>query len=114
MTVQSRVRDAGLLETITGAVAGHADRLEGVLVNAVVIDSARQNDKRPAFLKVSVFDDWVRNMRGGAALADAYIMLRIPRDVLEDVTSRPEAEPPIEPRTVLDQISEVPEDGGEP
>lgn len=47
------------------------------------MESARQNDKRPAYVKVMVPDDWIKNIRGTKELQDVYIVAHFPREVWE-------------------------------
>ena len=49
----------------------------------LIMDMARQNDKRPAWLKLAVPDDFVKNMKGRPNLLAAYALLKIPREVVE-------------------------------
>lgn len=48
---------------------------------------SRQNDKRPAKMELFVNDDWVLNLKGNPKLADAYLVVRIPRDVVDRAKS---------------------------
>lgn len=47
------------------------------------IESARQNDKRPAYVKLMVPDDWIKNIRGTAELQDIYMLCHFPREMWE-------------------------------
>lgn len=49
--------------------------------------AARQNEKRPAKLELFVPDDWVVNLTKNPKLSDAYLVMRIPREVVDRAKS---------------------------
>lgn len=52
--------------------------------NPFIIDTARQNDKRGAKIEMIVPDEWVKNLNGLREFKDAFIMVRVPREVVLD------------------------------
>lgn len=52
-------------------------------LSALLVEGARKNDKRPAWLKVMVPDDVVKNLWGKEGLRDEYLIVRIPREISE-------------------------------
>ncbi len=44
-----------------------------------VTDTGRLNEKRPAYVKMAVPDDWVKNLNGHQP-QDVYLMVRIPHE----------------------------------
>lgn len=71
-----------VLSLIHAAEKWHLLDMEAVAINSVVVDNARQNDKRPAYLKIFVPDSWALSLRGDSDLADLFVALRIPREAL--------------------------------
>jgi len=57
--------------------------VEIVLLESVVTDSARGSADRPGALKLAVSDAVVKNLRGDPAKRDAFLLVRIPRDLIE-------------------------------
>jgi len=76
---------------LTFALEKYPERVEMLALEDLVIESARQNDKRPAYVKLAVPDDMVKALRGprGTALQpDLVLLVRLPREVLERAESR--------------------------
>lgn len=48
-----------------------------------VMDTGRLNEKRPAYVKMAVPDDYVKNLKGDQP-QDIYLMLKVPHDVHEE------------------------------
>ena len=67
-----------LLSVITNAPAA----VELLPVNATVIDGARQNDRRPAWLRFGVPDGWAVNLLKNEKLVDGYILCRVDREFI--------------------------------
>lgn len=63
------------------------ERVESVPVHELLLESARQNPKRPAYLKLAVPDEVVKSVRGGSG-GDLVLLVRVPREVLERRESR--------------------------
>ena len=70
------------------ALQEHAADYEVVSVNNLLIDGARKNDKRAAFLRFHCPDDWALNLAGDMALVDAYVAIRVPRELAEAWSKR--------------------------
>lgn len=76
-----------ILDLLVRAVTEAPNRLSAVRVDGTgaLLDSARQNRKRPAYMAVAVPDGWVRNARGRhrEKLGDCFLLVRVPKEVLE-------------------------------
>ena len=69
------------------ALEKYPDKVEMIAIDRLVMDSARQNDRRPAYLKLAVPDELVKNLRGGRHSRDTVLLVRIPGEVLERADS---------------------------
>lgn len=76
---------AEVLSLLHVAERFHMPDIEAVPLNALVMDTARQNDKRPAYIKVYVPDSWTLSLRGDQALQDVFVAVRIPREALDSL-----------------------------
>lgn len=74
-------------QLLTYALENYPDRIELAPVERLLIESARQNDKRPAYVKLAVPDDLVKQLRGQREQRDMVLLLRLPRDVKERAES---------------------------
>lgn len=63
------------------ALENYPERVEMLPLAELVIDSARQKPKRPAYVKLAVPDDVVQAVRGPRPDGDSYLLVRIPADV---------------------------------
>jgi hypothetical protein len=70
------------------ALENHPQRVETVDVRELVMESARQNPKRPAYLQLAVPDEVVKSVRGRKENGDLVLLVRIPKEVLERQDSR--------------------------
>ncbi len=70
------------------ALEKYPQRVETVPIAELVLDSARQNPKRPAYLKLAVPDEWVKSLRGSRDPDDLLLVVRIPKGILERSESR--------------------------
>jgi hypothetical protein len=77
-----------LVKKLSFALEKYPQSVEIVAVRDLVLDSARQNERRPAFLKLAVPDELIKNLRGAKQQADVVLMVRIPGEVLERADSR--------------------------
>ena len=66
----------------------YPEKVEIFSLAELVFESARQNDKRPAFVKLAVPDEVVKSLRGREDARDLLLLVRVPREVLERSTSR--------------------------
>lgn len=65
------------------ALEKYPERVEMVALQELVTESARQNDKRPAYVKLNVPDDVVKGLRGRPEETDLVLIVRVPREILE-------------------------------
>lgn len=73
---------------LTIAVRDHIDKLEFLTLGQMIPDSdyvTRKNDKRPASVLCYINDEWAKNIRGSDKLNDLYLMVRIPREIVEEM-----------------------------
>ena len=70
------------------ALQKYPERVELVPLRELVLESARQNEKRPAYVKLAVPDEVVKGLRGRADEGDLVLLVRVPREVLERRTSK--------------------------
>ena len=54
----------------------------------LLLDSARQNEKRPAYVKLAMADELVKSLRGQRQQQDVLLLVRVPGEVLERSESR--------------------------
>ena len=77
------------LESLAFALEKYPERVEIAPVEELLVDSARQNAKRPAYLKLSVPDEAVKALRGSPdKRRDLLMLVRIPKEVQERSESR--------------------------
>jgi hypothetical protein len=75
------------VESLLKALEKYPQRVEMVPLRDLVIESARGNDKRPAFVKLSLPDEVVKGLRGGEGDQDLLLVVRVPREVVERAES---------------------------
>jgi len=78
---------ASLLKSLQFALEKYPERVEIAAARDLVIDSARQNPRRPAYLKLAVPDDLVKAVRGSRKDQDILLLVRIPMEVSERAES---------------------------
>jgi len=71
------------LKSLAYALEKYPERIEAVPIRELVAESARQNEKRPAFVKLNVPDDVVKGLRGRPEETDLVLIVRLPREVLQ-------------------------------
>jgi hypothetical protein len=76
------------LTALRFALDKYPEKIELVPVEKLVIDSARQNEKRPAYIKLAVPDEMVKSVRGKRDDRDVVLLVRIPNEVLDRADSR--------------------------
>jgi hypothetical protein len=76
-----------LLKQLQFALEKYPQQVELVPIADLLLDSARQNEKRPAFVKLAMADELVKNLRGQRQQKDVLLMVRIPSEVLERADS---------------------------
>ena len=72
------------IKNLAFALEKYPERVEAVPIQELVTESARKNDKRPAFVKLSVPDDIVKQLRGRPGEdTDLVLLVRVPKEVLQ-------------------------------
>ena len=77
-----------LVKKLQFALEKYPQQVEIVPVADLMLDSARQNDKRPAFVKLAMADELVKSLRGQREQKDVLVLVRIPGEVLDRADSR--------------------------
>ena len=73
-------------KSLAYALEKYPERVEVVRIQELVTESARKNDKRPAFVKLSVPDEVVKQLRGrpgDAGGGDLVLLIRVPKEDLQ-------------------------------
>ena len=71
-------------KSLAFALEKYPERVEIVPVEELLMDSARGNEKRPAYVKLAVPDDIVKALRGSADRSQELLLLvRVPKEILE-------------------------------
>jgi hypothetical protein len=68
------------------ALDKYPQRVEVVPLEELVMESARENPRRPAFVKLALPDAAVQSLRSGGG-EDLLLLVRIPREVQDRSTS---------------------------
>ena len=72
------------LKSLAFAMEKYPERIAALPVEQLLMDSARENDKRPAYVKLAVPDEWVKSLRGPAEKSrDVFLLISIPKEVKE-------------------------------
>lgn len=69
------------------ALENYPERIEIAPVEKLLTDSARQNQKRPAYIKLAVPDQIVQALRGPQNAADRIFLVRLPKDLSDRAAS---------------------------
>ena len=77
-----------LVKKLQFALEKYPQQVELVPVADLLLDSARQNEKRPAYVKLAMADELVKSLRGQRQQKDVLLLVRIPGEVLERSESR--------------------------
>ena len=77
-----------LVKKLQFALDKYPQQVELVEVADLLLDSAWQNEKRPAFVKLAMADELVKGLRGQRQQKDVLLLVRIPGEVLERSESR--------------------------
>lgn len=71
-------------QALAFALEKYPERIATLQVDKLLMDSARENDKRPAYVKLAVPDEMVKSLRGTADKSrDVFLLVSIPREVRE-------------------------------
>ena len=66
------------------ALEKYPERVGALPIEQLLMDSARGNDKRPAYVKLAVSDEMVKALRGSADKSrDLFLLVSIPKEVQE-------------------------------
>ena len=76
------------LKTLRFALENYPERVETLPLAELVLDSARQKPRRPAYVKLAVPDAVVQAVRGPRPGGDTILLVRIPADVGDRADSR--------------------------
>lgn len=69
------------METLKFALEKYPERVSATPVGKLLMDSARQNAKRPAYVKLAVPDGLVKALRGSAESDDIVLLVSVPREI---------------------------------
>lgn len=76
-----------LIKSLQFALEKYPEKIEIASARDLLLDSARQNPRRPAYLKLAVPDAVAKAMRGSRKDQDLVLLVRIPAEVTERVDS---------------------------
>jgi hypothetical protein len=76
------------LDALTFALEKYPQQVEAVALAELVLESARENPRRPAYVKLALPDEVVKRLRGGDSEGDLLLLVRIPREVQKRSESR--------------------------
>ncbi len=68
-------------QTLLFALEKYPDRIQAIDLEELVMESARQNPKRPAYVKLAVPDEWVKALRGPREGQNRWLLVEVPREV---------------------------------
>lgn len=76
-------------QSLAFALEKYPEKVQATPVEQLLMESARHNDKRPAYVKLAVPDDVVKALRGSAdKRKDLLLLVSIPKEVQERSESR--------------------------
>ena len=71
-------------QSLAFAVEKYPERVRAVRVDKLLMESARQNEKRPAYVKIAVPDEAVKPLRESPDKSkDLVLLVTIPKEILE-------------------------------
>ena len=76
------------LKSLSFALEKYPEKVETFPVDRLMLDSARQNKKRAAYLKLAVPDEVVKTLRGDKDSRDLVLLVRVPREITDREGSR--------------------------
>ena len=79
----TRPEDSQPAETLAYALEQHPQKVEVIDARQLLMDSARKNPKRPAYVQLAVPDEVVKGLRGRRDEGDLLLLVRIPKEVRE-------------------------------
>ncbi len=76
-------------QSLAFALEKYPEKIQVVPLDKLLMESARRNDKRPAYVKLAVLDEVVKALRGSPhKRKDLVFLVSIPREVRERSESR--------------------------
>jgi hypothetical protein len=72
-----------LRSTLTFALEKYPERVDLADIRGLLLDSARESGKRPAYLKIAVPDDTVKALRGRKSSPDHILLVRVPAETAD-------------------------------
>jgi hypothetical protein len=71
------------LKALTYALDKYPEKVAMIPLQELLLESARKNDKRPAFVKLAVPDDVVKELRGGRTddEKDLVMLVIVPKEI---------------------------------
>ncbi len=77
------------LQALGFALEKYPEKVNATPVDQLLMDSARHNDKRPAYVKLAVSDEVVKALRGSPDLRkETLFLVSVPKEVQERSESR--------------------------
>ncbi len=76
------------MDTLKFALEKYPERVSATPVEKLLMDSARQNAKRPAYVKLAVPDRLVKALRGSVEGDELVFLVSVPREIESRVDSR--------------------------
>ncbi len=77
------------LQSLGFALEKYPEKIQATPIDKLLMESARRNDKRPAYVKLAVPDDVVKALRGSPDLRKELLFLvSVPKEVQERSESR--------------------------
>ena len=77
------------LQSLAFALEKYPEKVQAMPVDQVLMESARRNDKRPAYVKLAVPDEVVKALRGSAdRRKDMVFLVSVPKEIQERSESR--------------------------
>lgn len=76
------------METLKFALDKYPERVSATPVKRLLMDSARQNAKRPAYVKLALPDDLVKALRGTTETEEVLLLVSVPRELESRADSR--------------------------
>ena len=75
-------------EVLKFALEKYPEKVSAAPVARLLMDSARQNAKRPAYIKLAVPDELVKSLRGASESSEILLLVSVPREVESRAESR--------------------------
>ena len=75
-------------KSLAFALEKYPDRIDLLPAQEILMEAARQNPKRSAYLKLAVPDEMVKSLRGKEQERDLILLVRVPKDILNREDSR--------------------------